>query len=78
MRKIKVVLDTSFLLPVLGIEVEEIGVDDIALLRKASEKLSFLYPSPMIIELLGKALKKAREQGLVSLPVGSYFVRSFC
>lgn len=69
MRKVKVVLDTSFLLPILGVEVKEVSRDDLAFLKEISSKVSLLYPSPMLIELTGKVLKKAREQGLNSLPV---------
>jgi len=69
LKKNRIIIDTSFLLPILGIEVEEINSSYITLLREVSEKAELLYPSPMIIELLGKSLKKARELGFKGLPI---------
>jgi len=68
LKEIKIIVDTSFLLPILGIEVEEVSNDDLVFLKKIVNKVTLLYPSPMLIELIGKAVKKAKERGLSSLP----------
>lgn len=68
MKRARVVIDTLFLLPILGIEVEEINKEDIILLKNLSDKILFIYPAPMLIELLGKALRKAKENNLKFLP----------
>ncbi len=68
MRKTRLVVDTSFLLPILGIEVEEVSEEVIRRLGELAGKVKLLYPVPLLVELVGKAAKKAAEQGLRGLP----------
>ncbi len=59
----KVVVDTTYLLPVFGISVKGLSDDDLLLLRKLSlEGIVRLYLVPVIwIELLGKVYREARK-----------------
>ena len=59
-----VVLDTSFLLPYVGLKVKEIPSDVIELL----EKVELYYPYIMISELIGMIFKVARRMRLRTIP----------
>jgi len=57
-----VLLDTTFLLPSLGFEVQEIKVNDLRILQSASKSGTRLFGSYVsFIEILGKLAKKASE-----------------
>ena len=60
----KVVLDTSFLLPYVGLRVKEIPDNVVELLKE----VELYYPYAMISELIGVIFKVARKMGLRSIP----------
>jgi len=59
----KVVLDTTYLLPYVGIRVE--GIGDI---ERKLEKYEVCYPTLLILELEAVILKEARRKGLEEIP----------
>lgn len=62
------VLDTTYLLPSLGISVKEIGEEDIRGIMKHGSEAEYLYPSPLLAELLAKVAKEASKRGITGLP----------
>lgn len=61
---VKVLLDTTYLLPIFGIEVEGLSSDDIEKLRNLKiERRIELYYSPIIwIEILGKICRELAKR----------------
>ena len=60
----KIILDTTYVLPILGIEVEGLDRDILDHLIK----YELYYPALLLVELKGVVLKEARKRGLESIP----------
>lgn len=60
----KIILDTTYVLPILGIEVEGLDRDILDHLIK----YELYYPALLLVELKGVVLKEARKRGLKSIP----------
>lgn len=60
----RVILDTSFLLPYVGLKVKEISVE----VMKWLENIDVYYPYAMIPELMGVVVKIARKKKLNTIP----------
>ena len=63
-RVSKVIVDTSFLLPYLGLRVEEVSDEVMDWL----ESVELYYPYVMVPEVIGVVIKKARSMGLSAVP----------
>lgn len=61
----KLILDTSFLLPYLGIRV--VGIEE-KRLGKIMENYETYYPLLLLVELQGVVFKEARKQSLSEIP----------
>ena len=61
----KVVLDTSYILPFLGIEVKDVDTGELV---KILNGLKLFYPAVLIAELEGVILKELRKHEMKSLP----------
>jgi len=59
----RLLLDTSYVLPQLGVEVE--GIED---LNEILEKRELYYPMVMVAELEAVVLKEAKKKGLERVP----------
>ena len=68
LRKTRVVVDSTYLLPSLGISVKSLDPEDIRLIRRLRERVDYCYPAPLIAELVAKAAREASKRGLKSLP----------
>ncbi len=62
----KVVVDTTFILPFFGIDVEGINSEEVVRLKNKGFKL--LYPKLLLVELIAKISKEAHRKGLKELP----------
>jgi hypothetical protein len=62
------VVDSTYLLPSLGISVKGLEVDDIQLISKFREGVEYCYPAPLLVELVAKAAREASKKKLKSLP----------
>ena len=60
----KIILDTTYVLPLLGIEVEGLDRDILDHLIK----YELYYPALLLVELESVVLKEARKRGLKSIP----------
>jgi len=60
----KIILDTTYVLPILGIEVEGLDRDILDHLIK----YELYYPALLLVELESVVLKEARKRGLKSIP----------
>ncbi|MHA1595658.1 MAG: PIN domain-containing protein [Candidatus Baldrarchaeia archaeon] len=60
-----VVLDTSYVLPFLGIDVKGISMDDIL---DISRNVELCFPMVLFAEVCGVMFKQARKQGLDNIP----------
>ncbi|MCE4610666.1 MAG: hypothetical protein F7B17_01685, partial [Desulfurococcales archaeon] len=65
-RRPKVLVDTSFLLPALGVEVEEEVVDSIALFRR----VEVLYLEIAVVEAMWKVLRVVPPGGMERVALG--------
>ena len=63
-RVSKVIVDTSFLLPYLGLKVKEVSDEVMDWL----ESVELHYPYVMVPEVIGVVIKKARSMGLSAIP----------
>lgn len=61
----RVVLDTTYVLPLLGVKVKGLKPE---ILTRLSEKYELHYPSAMIPELIGVVLKQCRKKKLKTIP----------
>ena len=61
-------VDSTYLLPSLGISVKGIEAEDIQLISKFRESVEYCYPAPLLVELVAKAAKEASKRELKSLP----------
>jgi len=68
LRKTRVVVDSTYLLPSLGISVRSLEAGDIQLIRRLRERAEYCYPAPLLAELVAKAAREALKKGLKSLP----------
>jgi len=71
LRVSEVIVDTSFLLPYIGLRVKEVSYDVINELRE----IKIHYPYLMLPELIGAVIKVAKKMGLENIP--RYALRSF-
>ncbi len=55
-----VLLDTSFILPTLGVDVEEVGANDLETMRDVSKRTTFCCSHVSFVEILG-LLGKSRK-----------------
>jgi len=62
------VVDSTYMLPSLGISVKGLEAEDIQLISKFRESVEYCYPAPLLVELVAKAAKEASKRGLKSLP----------
>ena len=65
-KRLKVLLDSSYILPSLGIEVEGLSNDDLLRLELLRTKnlVQFFYSGVVWIEILPKAVKEYSKKGL--------------
>jgi len=63
-RVSKVIVDTSFLLPYLGLKVKEVSDEVMDWL----ESVELHYPYVMVPEVIGVVIKKVRSMGLSAIP----------
>lgn len=61
-------VDSTYLLPSLGISVKGLEVEDIQLISKLRESVEYCYPAPLLVELVAKAAREALKKKLKSLP----------
>jgi len=62
------VVDSTYLLPSLGISVKNLRPKDIELINKLREHIEYSYPTPLLAELVGKAAREASKRDLKILP----------
>jgi predicted nucleic acid-binding protein len=67
-KKTRVVVDSTYLLPSLGISVKGLEAEDIQLIRRLRERIEYCYPAPLLAELVAKAAREASKKGLRGLP----------
>ncbi|MEM2936104.1 MAG: hypothetical protein QW231_02885, partial [Candidatus Bathyarchaeia archaeon] len=71
----KVLLDSTFLLPTLGVMVEEIGDDELRLMAKLKDKVEYYCLNQSLVEVLGKVARsfgrENRVLGIVELGLRS-------
>ena len=60
-RTCRLVIDTTYLLPFFGIEVEGLSENDVIAL---SQRCELIYPSMLLPELWAKVLREAKKAGL--------------
>ncbi len=60
----RIILDTSFLLPYIGLKIKEFDIENIKLLKN----IELYYPYVMLPELIGTVIKIARRKMLKSIP----------
>jgi len=65
-----VLLDTSFLLPTLGLEVKEITKSDLESIRAASKKARFHCSYASFVEILGLVGKESRKVNANAVGIG--------
>jgi len=63
-----VVVDSTYLLPSLGISVKGLEAEDIQHISKYGGKVEYCYPTPLLAEILAKAAKEALRRKLTVLP----------
>ena len=68
LKKTRIVIDSTYLLPSLGISVQSLEAEDIQLIRMLRENAEYCYLAPMLAELVAKAAREASKRGLKSLP----------
>ncbi len=71
LKKVRaVVIDTTYLLPFFGVEVKGIELNDLYNLINSlrSMGVEFIYPKPMLIELLAKLFREAEKRSMKQLP----------
>jgi len=51
---VDILLDSTFLLPTFGVEVEDIGADDLKTLKDSSKKVGLYCSYISFVEILGK------------------------
>lgn len=68
LKKTRVVVDSTYLLPSLGISVKSLRAEDIQLIRRLRERAEYCYPAPLLAELVAKAAREASKKGLKGLP----------
>ena len=61
-------VDSTYLLPSLGISVKGLEAEDIQLISKFRESVEYCYPAPLLVELVAKAAREASKRELKSLP----------
>lgn len=59
-RACRLIIDTTYLLPFFGIEVEGLSEENVIAL---SQKCELIYPSMLLPELWAKVLREARKRG---------------
>ncbi len=64
-RRRKFVVDTTYILPFFGIEVEGISED---LVIDLADECDLVYPEMLLAELWAKVLREARKRGLNQIP----------
>jgi len=62
------VVDSTYLLPSLGISIKGLEAEDIRLISKFRESVEYCYPAPLLVELVAKAAREASKKKLKSLP----------
>ena len=64
---LRVVLDTSYILPAFGIKVRDLANDDLELLEelRVSGKVEFLYCDVVWVELIPKVVKEYRRRSIL-------------
>jgi len=62
------VVDSTYLLPSLGISVKGLQAEDIQLISRFRESAEYCYPAPLLVELVAKAAREASKRKLKSLP----------
>ena len=68
LKKTRVVVDSTYLLPSLGISIKNLKTEDVQLISKFRENIEYCYPAPLLTELVAKAAKEASKKKLKSLP----------
>jgi len=68
LKKIRVVIDSTYLLPSLGISVKGLRDEDIQLIHRLRERAEYCYLAPLLAEIVAKAAREALKRGLKSLP----------
>ena len=71
LKKVRaVVIDTTYLLPFFGVEVKGIELNDLYNLINSLKNMGveFIYPKPMLIELLAKLFREAEKISMKQLP----------
>ena len=61
----EVVLDTSYVLPILGIEVNGVSYE---ILKEITERFTIYYPAILLVELIGILLKEVKRKQLREIP----------
>lgn len=70
---VEVLLDSTFLLPTLGVEVKDIRTEDLEALKTLSKKVRFYCSYVSFVEILGKL---ARRFGVADLEIIRLGIRS--
>lgn len=56
-----ILLDSTFLLPTFGVEVEDIGADDLKTLKDSSKKVGLYCSHVSFVEIIGKLARNSTE-----------------
>ena len=64
---VDVLLDSTFLLPTFGVEVEDIGADDLKTLKDSSKKVGLYCSYFSFVEILGKLARNSTESNFEAI-----------
>ena len=64
---VDVLLDSTFLLPTFGVEVEDIGADDLKTLKDSSKKVGLYCSYVSFVEILGKLARNSTESNFEAI-----------
>lgn len=64
---VKVLLDSTFLLPTIGVQVKEISERDLKSLAKFREKMEYYCLNQSLVEVVGKVAKNCKEEELLEI-----------
>ena len=62
----EIIVDTTYLLPILGISVKGLGEEDY---NYIIENFRMIYPIPLLAELSAVVIKQTRKKGLKEIPI---------
>ena len=64
---VDILLDSTFLLPTFGVEVEDIGADDLKTLKHSSKKVGLYCSYVSFVEILGKLARNSTESNFEAI-----------